>query len=978
MNEPTRLTPPPWEGDPLDITAIIKDDTFNGKVGINLRRQLGYSEYGTSGEPNFNRPIFRIFTTFAESSSTAVINTFTGLPAGLSINSQAILSGVPKTAGFYKISFFQTVLDINIRNSVDQRPRTERLNGTLKLQVARGNPILLTLSAITSASTDTDQLFEFSTSSDYYAGTITAASVLPSGLFFENNRLKGRHPTAGTFRAEVVFTGPSNESFSKNIDIFNYEAAPSIFTTELSIGKVGQGYSSELLVESATSPAESWAATGLPLGLIFSNGKISGTPSVFGNFNVVFTATNPLGTDSKTLPISISVGAPSISSQTFSLKKSQATTQAIALENATNRPVDSWSASGLPTGLAINSATGIVTGTPSESGKYTSTIFAIGPGGSVSSEIVFFVRQAFSGKVGDEFSASLQTFDPRLATLWGVVSGLPAGLSVNPDTGEITGTPTTAGSFLVTIKITIKSSDEIFRDLDFEIAYGAPIIAPDQQLNAALNVPFARTPALEDAANRQATTWTALGLPDWATINPATGEITGTPTSDHGPITASLAATGPGGTSDEVDIIFDTTGGIPILVPNQVFHTKVGLAVTPFTPESVDSANRPILSWQALGLPPGLVINLTTGEITGTPLLAGTKNASLRVTGEGGSTATASIIFQVDFGAPLLQPNQNCLFKFGVPFTKTFTLQNATNRPVASWSATGLPDWAVLDSAQGQLTGDAASIGISTFTLTATGAGGSASEVITLAISAGVPKLTAGESVAGIATAFLSFNPTPVDTTNRPITSWSAKGLPAGVSISTSTGEISGTPLVFWSAPAKITAAGPGGSATEELIFDISRLPRTTNVRIYAVSNRFPLEVSGSRKVQVFSTNLVMVSLEYLVPRNDEYLYSQQFKVGTPLLTDSPAVDGLFIFPASSRQDMGDGFVKFMVSAYGRSSTEWNSSPRFVSLGRAQTFLTAVTLADEPFPWSVLGELGVISTNINNYGRFNEFEIVAQ
>jgi hypothetical protein len=950
--------------------AFVAAAPIFAKLAAPFKENLDYKEYGYTGSPDFNRAKFRIDAKFSETAFSPVIATFNNLGAlGLSVNSSATLSGVPTLKGFYRINFFQ---------QDTENPLQERLNGTVTITVDFADPVLLTSTAFTSISNDTDQLFEFSNATDFHPGTITSATGLPSGLFFENNRLKGRHTTPGTFRAKVFFRGPTlSPVFSKEITIYNYEAGPSIFTSDLPSGKVGQGYSAELFTESANSPADSWTATGLPAGLVFSNGKISGTPSVFGNFDVVFTATNPLGSDSRTLTISISSGAPSIPIQTYTFKKSESISQAIALENAPNRPVTSWSASGLPTGLAINSSTGVVTGTPTDSGKYTSTIFAIGPGGGVSSEVVFLVRQSFSGKFADEFSQTPQIYETGSAKNW-EVSGLPPGLEINSSTGGITGTPTAAGAFLAQLKITLQTDVEIVRGLDFAIAFGAPIISPDQQLNAALNVPFSRTPALEDGADRPATAWTSVGLPDWATLNPATGEITGTPTSDHGPITASLAATGPGGASESVDITFDTTGGIPILVPNQVFTAKVGVVFTPVIPASVDSANRPILEWAAFSLPDGLVINSATGEITGTPLLARTRKTTLRVTGEGGSIATASIIFEIDFGAPLLSPDQNCLFKFGVPFTKTFKLQDAYNRPVALWSATGLPDWAVLDSATGQLTGDAASIGISTFILTATGSGGSSTQIITLAISAGVPKLTEGESVAGIATAFLSFNPTPVDTTNRPITSWSAKGLPAGVSISASTGEITGTPLVFWSAPAKITAVGPGGSATEELLFDITRLERTTNVRIYAAPNRFPLEVSGSRKVQVFSTNLVMVSLEYLVPRNDEYLYSQQFTVGNPLLTDSPAVDGLFIFPAASRQDMGNGFVKFMVSAYGRSSTEWNTSLRFVSLGSAQTFLTSVTLADEPFPLSVLGEKVVISTNINNFGRFNEFEIVAR
>ena len=948
------------------ITTFVESTLIQAKIGKAVNFQINFSQEQNHlgwGQPkDFNRAYFEITTEFSLAPGSGVLLARPFLPTGLSINAAGILSGSfvrEQANGYFKVTFTQN----------------GSVMGVIEINISKADPVLLLKNVRGSTLQDFNQAFTFISSNNVLDGTITSAEGLPPGLYFEAGKLKGRAISAGTFKVKVFI---NNSAQSEVITIQVCNAAPSISTNELPSGKAGVGYSAQLFIADSNSPADSWVASGLPTGLIFSNGKISGSPTHMGAFNPVFTVTNVIGSTSKVLPISIGAGTPVIASQTYTLKKSEAISQAIALENAANRPVDSWAASGLPTGLAINSSTGVVTGTPTDAGKYASTIFAIGPGGSVSSEVVFFVRQAFSGKYADEFSQTPEIYETGSAKNWQVVSGLPTGLAINSSTGGITGTPTAAGAFLAQLKITLQTEVEIVRGLDFLIAFGAPTIAPDQQLTAALNVPFARTPALEDAADRPATAWTAVGLPEWATINPATGEITGTPTSDHGPITASLAATGPGGASDEVDIIFDTTGGIPILVPNQVFTAKVGVVFTPVIPASVDSANRPILSWQAIGLPAGLVINSATGEITGTPLLVRTRKTTLRVTGEAGSVATASIIFEIGFGAPLLSPDQNCLFKFGVPFTKTFKLQNAYNRPVASWSATGLPDWAVLDSATGQLTGDAASIGISTFTLTATGLGGSTSEVIALAISAGVPKLTAGESVVGIATAFLSFNPTTVDTTNRPVTSWSAKGLPTGVSISASTGEITGTPLVFWSAPAKITAVGPGGSATEELLFDITRLERTTNVRIYAAPNRFPLEVSGSRKVQVFSTNLVMVSLEYLVPRNDEYLYSQQFKVGTPLLTDSPAVDGLFIFPAASRQDMGNGFVKFMVSAYGRSSTEWNTSLRFVSLGSAQTFLTSVTLADEPFPLSVLGEKGVISSNINNFGRFNEFEIVAR
>lgn len=59
------------------------------------------------------------------------------------------------------------------------------------------------------------------------------------------------------------------------------------------------------------------------------------------------------------------------------------------------------------------------------------------------------------GTVGASYTLSLTTIGTNLATAW-TASSLPAGLSIDSSTGEITGTPTTAG----TTDVTITASDE--------------------------------------------------------------------------------------------------------------------------------------------------------------------------------------------------------------------------------------------------------------------------------------------------------------------------------------------------------------------------------------------------------------------------------------------------------------------------------------------------------------------------------------
>src|SRR5438094_1475128 len=130
---------------------------------------------------------------------------------------------------------------------------------------------------------------------------------------------------------------------------------------------------------------------------------------------------------------------------------------------ASNCPT-SYNATGLPSGLSVNTSTGLISGTPAagtDAGSpYSVTISATNPGGTGSATLTLTINpptpviqppfQA-TGQVGVAFSYQITaTNNPTSYN----ATGLPAGLSVNTSTGLISGTPTTAGTYSVTISAT--------------------------------------------------------------------------------------------------------------------------------------------------------------------------------------------------------------------------------------------------------------------------------------------------------------------------------------------------------------------------------------------------------------------------------------------------------------------------------------------------------------------------------------------
>lgn len=85
-----------------------------------------------------------------------------------------------------------------------------------------------------------------------------------------------------------------------------------------------------------------------------------------------------------------------------------------------------------------------------------------------------------------------------------------------------------------------------------------------------------------------------------------------------------------------------------------------------------------------------------------------------------------------------------------------------------------------------------------------------------------------------------------------------------------------------------------------------------------------------NRLVKTFPSGLCMIQQDY-IRRRDSVQYFQ-FKEGDKIANEdsAPCIDGAYIFPAPDYQDLGNGFIKCTVVAYGRVNTTGSKSGNLI------------------------------------------------
>jgi len=139
----------------------------------------------------------------------------------------------------------------------------------------------------------------------------------------------------------------------------------------------------------ATNNPTSYNASGLPGGLSVNptTGVISGTPTAGGSFSVTISGSNAAGAGSATLALTIAQAQQPPPAITSPLTASGTVGVAFSYQiTATNNPT-SFTATGLPPGLSVNTTTGVISGIPTKPGGFTVTLSATNTAGTGSANL---------------------------------------------------------------------------------------------------------------------------------------------------------------------------------------------------------------------------------------------------------------------------------------------------------------------------------------------------------------------------------------------------------------------------------------------------------------------------------------------------------------------------------------------------------------------------------------------------------------
>jgi hypothetical protein len=381
---------------------------------------------------------------------------------------------------------------------------------------------------------------------------------------------------------------------------------------------------------------------------------------------------------------------------------------------ANNGPI-SYEATGMPTGLLIDTPTGLISGVPNDTAR-TYSIVLQSVGGTVTSTqtltltlsdpagsppTIVTTTNVVSLFAGVSYS-NAYTIDATTTnapvTSYGA-SNLPTGLSVNTNTGVISGMPTQ----LVTNRaVSISAYNGATGYGQFNLTVNSPTLTyPTLTFTAGSS---SNSPVPTVTAGYFPTSFTASNLPTDLSIN-SSGVIQGTPSVGGTISTSTITAVNASGVTSSVSQVITVNTLRPTINSAPVYTILKNTNATPYiitttlTPAVVPPSRFSVSSGS---LPAGMSLDVNTGVISGTP----TANKGIYAVGLKANNATANgspvpgggegpefnLTIRVDANPPVFTEalKKNCAV--GYPFHSNNKFLSTANDPETS-SLSGAPAW---------------------------------------------------------------------------------------------------------------------------------------------------------------------------------------------------------------------------------------------------------------------------------------------
>jgi len=490
------------------------------------------------------------------------------------------------------------------------------------------------------------------TASGTPAPTFSETGTLPAGVSFNSTTgvLSGTPTASGSFSITMGATNGVGSDATQPFTL-TVNAAPTITSGASKV--FVKGVAGSFTVTATGYPAPTFSETGtLPTGITLnSSGVLSGTSTQTGSFPVTMTATNGVGTDAtQNFTVNV-VAAPvftSANNATFTTAGSNSFTVSASGFPA---PTFAVTTGTLPSGVTLNSTTGVLSGTPAATGVTSVTITATN---AVSNATQSFTLTANAGPVIT--SANSTGFVATVAGTFTVTASgypaptftetgaLPAGITLNATTGVLSGTTTADGTYVIALKATNGVGSGGTQVFTLTVATAVPTFTSASSGTAVAGTPYSFTiraigasPITMSTASTSAITAAGLTFTD---NGDGTATVAGTPLASAAGLKTWTwkAQNAAGKTLQGFNLAINLAPSITSAASKSV---KTGVAFS----MTITSKGFPVATLSATGLPAGVtLVDLGSGKGT----LAGTMPAGVHtftITASNGVLPDATQLF---------------------------------------------------------------------------------------------------------------------------------------------------------------------------------------------------------------------------------------------------------------------------------------------------------------------------------------------
>jgi FG-GAP repeat protein/putative Ig domain-containing protein len=334
-----------------------------------------------------------------------------------------------------------------------------------------------------------------------------------------------------------------------------------------------------------------------------------------------------------------------------------------------------------------------------------------------------------NGTAGSAYNWSITATGGSGHYNYSVSSGtLPAGLTLNPTTGSLSGRPVMAGSYDFTITATDGSLCP--GSHDYTLVIDCPVISvspanpnlPPGQVGASYNRGFTANGGLSPYSFSVS----AGALPAGLTLDPATSALSGAPTAS-GTFNFAIRATDSGGCSGATAYVL--TVNCPTIQINPANpNLPNGTAGAPFNGAFTVMGGTAPYSFSITNgaLPGGLTLDAATGELSGAPTATGAFNFAVRVADGYGCFGSRAYVLTINCPTINIEPANSNLPNgvVGTPYNQAISTRGGAEPITLDVVAGAAPGGLTLNAATGVLSGAPTARGIYNFVIRATDSNG--------------------------------------------------------------------------------------------------------------------------------------------------------------------------------------------------------------------------------------------------------------